>query len=318
MPRPIWSGAISFGLVTIPIRVVTASQSHRTAFRQIHLEDGGRVRYRKICELEDVEVPEEAIGKAYEVSKDELVEVTDADLEGMPLPTAKAIDIVAFVDRDSIDPIRLGDSYYLEAAGQVAAKPYALMSQALERSEKVAVAKFALRGRERLGLLSVKESALVLHSMHWPDEIRDPSSLAPKDIEVTDSEIDAAVSLMGAMERDDVSGFRDRYQDALDELLAAKTEGREPAAAEEEEAPEGGQVVDLMAALTQSVEVARTSRGETNEAGEPATVHDLPKASAKKTAAAKSAAKKTATAKKSAAKKQPAKKTSARSRNRSA
>lgn len=323
MPSVIWNGAISFGLVTIPIKLVNAAESHRVAFHQIHIEDGGRIRYRKTCEIDDRQLSDAEIGRAYEVSKDQLVEVTDDDLAGMPLPTAKAIDIVAFVSADSIDPIRLGDSYYLEADGQVAAKPYALMRQALERSEKVAVAKYALRGRERLGLLSIKENALVLHAMHWDDEIRDPSSLAPKPVDLTDDEIDAAVVLMSTMERDDVSGFKDGYQEALDELLAAKSEGRAPAGAGTGEAPEGGKVVDLMAALTQSVEAARRSRGEATEAGEPATVHDLPAASAKK----KTAAKKTGTAKKTAAttasskkttaKKQPPKKTT-RSRGKSA
>lgn len=289
MPSTIWSGAISFGLVSIPIRVSTAAEDHSISFRRVHLEDMGRVRNRKVCELEDKVVPEHEIGKAYELSKDQLVQVTDEELTEMPLPTAKAIDIVAFINRDDIDPIRLGPSYYLEAAGEVAAKPYILLRKALERSSKAAVAKFALRGRERLGLLSVKEGALVLHSMHWPDEIRSPQEAAPPPlgVELTEDEISGALALMDNMTRDDASGYRDEYRDALEKVIEAKREGTELPHIEGEERPAGGQIVDLMAALNESVAKARESRGE------DATVHDMPKKTGKK-APAKKAAKKTA------------------------
>ncbi|MGW7285759.1 non-homologous end joining protein Ku [Streptomyces sp. NPDC054847] len=295
MPRPIWSGAISFGLVTIPIKVVPATENHNISFRQVHLEDMGRVRYRKVCELDGKQLSDNEIVKGYEVSKDQLVAVTDEDLAEIPLPTAKAIEIVAFVPAGSIDPVRIGDSYYLEGDGQVAAKPYKLLRQALQRSSKVAVAKFALRGRERLGLLRVKDEALVLHSMHWPDEIRSPESLAPPAVEIDDSEVDGAIALMDAMGEEDISHYTDHYREALEELIAAKAEGKQPAPVAEAAEP-GGQVVDLMAALTASVTRARESRGE----GEHATVHEMPEP--KKKAAAKKAAKKSP-AKKTAAKK---------------
>lgn len=303
MPRPIWSGAISFGLVTIPVKVVPATENHNISFRQVHLEDMGRVRYRKVCEIDGKQLSDDEITRGYEVAKDTLVAVTDEDLEGMPLPTAKVIEIVAFVPAESIDPVRIGDSYYLEGAGDVAAKPYKLLRQALERSSKVAVAKFALRGRERLGLLRVKKDALVLHSMHWPDEIRSPASLAPPAVEIEDSEVDGAMALMDAMGEEDISHYTDHYREALQEVIAAKAEGKEPPAAEEEAEP-GGQVVDLMAALNASVAKARESRGE----DEHATVHEMPKP--KKKAARKAPAKK-ATAKKATAKKETAKKETA-------
>ncbi|WP_326615184.1 Ku protein (plasmid) [Streptomyces scopuliridis] len=285
MPSSIWRGAISFGLVTIPIRVVTATQSHSISFRQVHLKDMGRIRYRKICELDGQELPDDEIGKGYELSKDQLIEVTDDDLYDLPLPTAKAIEIAAFVDSSEIDPIRLGDFYYLAVDGAVASKPYTLLREALKRSSKVAVAKFALRGRERLGLLTIRDDALILHSMHWPDEIRSPESLAPKSIDVGDAEITRAEQLIASMEIDDISGFRDKYRDALEKVIEAKSEGAEPPAVETPE-PTEGRVVDLMAALEQSVSAARESRGE------DATVHEMPK---KKTAkkAKKTAAKKT-------------------------
>ena len=295
MPRPIWTGAIAFGLVTIPIKVAPASESHAISFHRIHLEDGGRVRNRKVCELDGNELREDEIGRGYEVSKDRIFEVTDEDLDELPLPTAKAIDIVAFVDRSSIDPVRIGQSYYLVPDGQVAAKPYTLLRRALERSEKVAIAKFALRNRERLGLLSLLEDALVLHSMHWPDEIRDPSELAPDAVDLDEDEIEHALALMDSMSADDVSQYRDQYKDALDEVIAAKVAGKKPPAPPTQDRERSGQVVDLMAALEESVQQARKSRGESNG---DATVHDMPrKKAARKAPAKKTAARKTSSRK---------------------
>ncbi|MFJ9680659.1 Ku protein [Streptomyces sp. NPDC101194] len=309
MPRPLWTGAISFGLVTIPIKVVSATEDRSVRFHQVHLKDMGRVRTRKVCELDGEVVPQEEIGRGYELTRGETVPVTDEELDEMPLPTAKAIEIVAFVDADSIDPIRIGDSYYLAIDGQVAAKPYTLLRKALERSDKVAVAKFAWHNRERLGLLRVREGAIVLHSMRWPDEIRSPESLAPEVTGLDEDEIERAVQLTDTMALDDISGFRDQYRDALEELLEARVEGKEPRQPAEGEEPKPGKVVDLMAALNASVEAARESRGEA------ATVHEMrprKKTSARKTApATKTSAKKTATTRKTAARKAAAKKRSA-------
>ncbi|MCX4444892.1 Ku protein [Streptomyces sp. NPDC058369] len=294
MPRPLWSGAISFGLVTIPTKIISATEDHSIHFRRVHLEDMGRVRTRKVCELDEKELSQEEIGKGYEVSKNEVVPVTDRELQEMPLPTAKAIEIVAFVDADSIDPVRIGESYYLGADGQVAAKPYTLLRKALERSDKVAIAKWAWHGRERLGLLQVREGAIVLHAMHWPDEVRSPESLAPRPVELDESEIEQAVQLAESMTTDDIAQFRDHYRDALEELIEAKSEGKKPPEpAEGGGAGEGGQIMDLMAALNASVTAAKEKRGES---GEDATVHDIrprKKSPAKKPAAKKAAAKKT-------------------------
>ncbi|MEV5204494.1 Ku protein [Streptomyces sp. NPDC053720] len=301
MPRPLWTGAISFGLVTIPIKVVSATEDRSVHFRQVHLEDMGRVRTRKICSIDDEVVPQEEIGKGYELTKDELVPVTDEELDEMPLPTAKAIEIVAFVDADNIDPIRISDSYFLAIDGQVAAKPYTLLRKALERSDKVAVAKFAWHNRERLGLLRVRDDAIVLHAMRWPDEIRSPESLRPKDIDLDDEEIERAVQLTDTMALDDITGFRDEYRDALEELIEAKAEGTELPEPAEGEERKAGEVVDLMAALNASVKAAKESRGKH---GQDATVHTMPrkKTTGKKTTAArKTTAKKTAAAKKRSA-----------------
>ncbi|MCG8971387.1 Ku protein [Streptomyces sp. CL12-4] len=292
MPRTVWSGAISFGLVTVPIHVVSAVEDHSIHFHRVHLADMARVRTRKVCELEDREVTSAEIGKGYEIYRDHVIPVTDQELRDLPLPTAKAIEIVAFMPLSSIDPIRIGDGYYLAPDGQVAAKPYKLLRQALARSSRVAVARYAWSGRERLGLLRIRDDVIVLHAMRWPDEIRDPSSLTPPPTEVSDEEIDRALALMNTMTRDDLEGpeFRDTYTEAVAKLIEAKREHREPAPASEP-AEESGQLVDLMAALNESVAKAKASRSD----GGHAEVHDMPtKRAAKKASAKKTAAKKTA------------------------
>ncbi|MEU0208104.1 Ku protein [Streptomyces canus] len=286
---------MSFGLVTVPIHVQSATENHSIQFHQYHLADMGRVRVKKVCELEDREVAQSEIGKGYEYAKDQIVAISDADLRELPLPTAKSIEIEAFVPLESTDPIQIGEGYYLAPDGQVAAKPYKLLVQALGRSSKVAVAKYAWSGRERLGLLRIRDNVIVLHAMHWPDEIRSPGAVDPPDEEVSEEEIEGALALMETMARDDLDGpeFKDTYTDALAKIIEAKREDHELPEAPEPEKP--AQVLDLMAALTQSVEKAKASRGE------EADVHELPK---KKAVAKKATAKKTQ-AKKTAAKKTP-------------
>ncbi|MFD7714486.1 Ku protein [Streptomyces sp. NPDC059814] len=311
MPRPLWTGAISFGLVTIPIKVISATEDHAIHFHQMHLSDMGRVRTRKVCDLDGKTLSQDEIGKGYEVAKGETVPITDEELDRMPLPTAKAIEIVAFVGADTIDPVRIADSYYLAGDGQVAAKPYLLLRRALERSDRVAVAKFAWHGRERLGTLHVREEAIVLHVMHWPDEIRSPESLAPKEVELDDNEIEQAVQLTETMAADDISGFRDHYREALEELIEAKSEGKEAPGPAEGAEQESGKVMDLMAALNASVEAAKDSRGKDDG---DATVHTMRsrKKTPAKRASAKRATGKRATAKKSTAKKSTAEETRAK------
>lgn len=183
---------------TIPIKVVPATEDHSISFRQIHTADGGRIRYRKICEIEDRVLDPDEIGRAYEASKDQLVPVSDQELDDLPLPTAKAIDVEAFVEAERLDPIRFGKPYFLQADGAVAAKPYVLLREALQRSDKVAVAKFAWHNRERLGALRVVGDAIVLQVLHCPDEIRSAEGLAPKAVAISDSEVDEAMTLMEA------------------------------------------------------------------------------------------------------------------------
>ncbi|MFJ6514100.1 Ku protein [Streptomyces sp. NPDC091406] len=300
MPRPLWAGAISFGLVTIPVKIVSATEDHDVHFHRVHLADMGRVRTRKVCELDDQVVSQDEIGKGYEQAG-ETIPVTDEELEQIPMPTAKAIEIAAFVDADTIDPVRISDSYYLAADGQIAAKPYTLLRRALERSSQVAVAKFAWHGRERLGLLRIREGAIVLHFMKWPDEVRNPDELAPREIEVDEQEIEQALQLAEQMTIEDLSGFHDEYREALKDVIAAKSEGKPLPAPAEDGRQEKGEVVDLMAALNASVKAAKESRDE------DATVHEI-RPSSKRTT-------RKAPAKKSTASKKPAKKTAAKKRS---
>ncbi|KUN27363.1 DNA repair protein [Streptomyces antibioticus] len=322
--RSIWNGAISFGLVSIPIKLVNATESHSISFRQIHLEDGGRIRYRKVCELEEKEVSGTEIGKGYEDADGTIIPITDEDLSHLPLPTAKTIEIVAFVPADRIDPLQMDAAYYLAAGGAPAAKPYTLLREALKRSNKVAIAKFALRGRERLGMLRVVEDAIAMHGLLWPDEVRAPQGVAPDTkVTVNDKELDLADALMDTLGEIDLEDLHDEYREALEEVVAAKAAGETPP-----EAPEpakGGKVLDLMAALEKSVREAKESRGE-----EPAEVRELPqrktsratpkpapgrKSTSKTTAAKKTAsgsAKKSTAAKKTAAKKTTSKQTTSK------
>ncbi|MDX3753422.1 Ku protein [Streptomyces sp. AK08-02] len=337
--RSIWNGAISFGLVSIPIKLVNATESHSISFRQIHVEDGGRIRYRKVCELEDREVRSDEIGKAYEGADGAMIPITDEDLGSLPLPTAKTIEIVAFVPGDRIDPLQMDTAYYLSANGVPAAKPYTLLREALKRSKKVAIAKFALRGRERLGMLRVVDDVIAMHGLLWPDEIRATDGVAPDaGVTVRDQELDLADALMATLGEVDLADLHDDYREAVEELIAAKASGEE---APHAPAPSGGgKVLDLMAALEKSVREAKESRGErvvVEEADvEPIRARATARTTARTTAkpspkeevgkkststAKKAAAKKTSTAKKattgatkstSAAKKATAKKAPAR------
>ncbi|WP_333762841.1 non-homologous end joining protein Ku [Streptomyces sp. IBSBF 2390] len=265
--RSIWNGAISFGLVSIPIKLVNATESHAISFRQIHTEDNGRIRYRKVCELEEREVGQAEIGKAYEDADGTIIPITDEDLSHLPIPTARTIEIVAFVPGDRIDPLQMGSAYYLAAGGAPAAKPYALLREALKRSDKVAVAKFALRGRERLGMLRVVGEAIVMHGLLWPDEVRTPEGVAPDtDVTIRDKELDLADALMDTLGEVDLDDLHDEYREALEEVIAAKAAGEAPPEAPTPAA--GGQVLDLMAALENSVRAARESRGAPAAGGE--------------------------------------------------
>ncbi|MEV1023536.1 Ku protein [Streptomyces sp. NPDC050264] len=299
--RSIWNGAISFGLVSIPIKLVNATENHAISFRQIHLEDGGRIRYRKVCELEDKEVPAAEIGKGYEDADGSIIPITDDDLAALPASAAKTIEIVAFVPAERIDPLQMDTAYYLSANGAPATKPYTLLREALRRSRKVAIARFALRGRERLGMLRVVDDVIAMHGLLWPDEIRAPQDAAPDTrVTVRDAELDLADALMDTLGDADMDSLHDDYRAAVEEMIAAKASGGAAQAPASSAAGEG-KVIDLMAALENSVRAAKEAQGDAGaEAGDMAEVTHLAGRSRKKAAPKK---KRAPAAKKAAARK---------------
>ncbi|MFD6591168.1 Ku protein [Streptomyces anulatus] len=331
--RSIWNGAISFGLVSIPVKLVNATENHSISFRQIHLADGGRIRYRKVCELDEEEVSGGEIGKAYEDADGTMIPITDEDLAQLPLPTAKTIEIVAFVPADRIDPLQMDAAYYLSANGVPAAKPYTLLREALKRSDRVAVTKYALRGRERLGMLRVVDDVIAMHGLLWPDEIRAPEDAAPDgDVTVRDAELDLADALMDTLGEVDMDSLHDDYREAVEELVAAKAAGEIVLPAEPEDTGDG-KVIDLIAALENSVRAARKSRNvegagddEGGSGSGMADVHPIKKTSSKTTGTAKKTTHRTptgktvtrsgsSTAKKSAPKSTGAKKSTSTTKN---
>src|SRR5271169_4508045 len=226
--RSMWKGAVSFGLVMIPVRLYTATEQKDIAFRQVHRDDGGRIRFRRFCSLDDTEVPYEDIAKGYELPDGEMVVLTEDDMAELPLPTTKNIEVVQFCPADQLDPILFNKSYYVEpeAAGT---RAYSLLRDALEESGKIAIAQVALRQRESLAILRVREGVLVRETLLWPDEIRTPDfGFLDDNVEVRPQELRMAESLIDSMTVDfDPDEYHDSYREAVQELVAAKTEGRE-------------------------------------------------------------------------------------------
>ncbi|MER7542281.1 Ku protein [Actinomadura sp.] len=291
--RSIWKGAISFGLVTIPVKLYSATEQRDVSFHQVHREDGGRIKYKRVCTIDGEEVPYSDIAKGYELPTGEMVILTDEDFADLPLSSSRRIDVLQFVEQDEVDPIYFAKSYYLEPDAQ-GAKPYVLLRDALENSGQVAIVKVALRQRESLATLRVREGVFVLETMLWPDEVRTPDfPFLEEDIEIRKQELSMATSLIESMEGEfDPTEYKDAYREALQAVIDAKVEGREvtrPEEAEEEPA------ADLLSALRASVEAAKKSRGERD--GRAASSKG---ASGKKPAARKSSPK-------SGAKKEPAK-----------
>ncbi len=259
--RSIWKGAISFGLVTIPVKLYSATEEKNVSFHQVHREDGGRIRYKRVCSVDGEEVSYGDIAKGYELSSGETVILTDEDFADLPLSSSRTIDVLQFVPLEDVDPIYFAKSYYLEPE-KTGTKPYVLLRDALEQSDKVAVVKVALRQREQLATLRVRDGVFVLETMLWPDEIRAPEfGFLDEDIEVRPQELTMAGSLIDSLTADfDPSQYTDSYREALESVIAAKVEGQEVVQPTSEE-PQGGAVLDLMAALRASVEAAKGRSG---------------------------------------------------------
>jgi DNA end-binding protein Ku len=253
--KSIWNGAITFGLITIPVRLFSAVEEKNLRFHQLHAADNGRIRYKRTCEVCGEEVAWDQIVKGYEYEKDRYVIFTEEELERVPGDRVRAIDVVSFVPLGEIDPIYFARPYYI-APEPVGIKAYRLLERALAESGKVALAKVTLRDKEYLATLRAKDGVFVLETMHWPDEIREPSfeDLA-KEVEIRPQELAMAKTLIENLTDDfDPTQFVDTYRERLEALARAKVEGREIA-----EAPvkEPTQILDLMEALKASVEATR-------------------------------------------------------------
>ena len=284
MPQSIWKGSISFGLVSIPIRLFSATEEKDISFRQVHREDGGRIRYKRVCSVDGEEVPYSDIAKGYELPDGEMVVLDDDDFANLPISSSRAVEVLSFVPAEQIDAVQMGKPYYCDPTGD--AKPYVLLRDALENAERVAVVKVALRQRERLAMLRPREGVLVMQTLLWPDEVRAAKlDFLDEDVTVRSQELTMAESYISALSADfDPGEFSDHYREALEEVIEAKVAGREIVTPEEQ--PESsGQVVDLMEALRRSVAEAKSRRGEPGDAAAEPAGSPAGKAPAKKAAA---------------------------------
>ena len=319
MPRPIWNGAISFGLVSIPVKLYSATIERTVRFHQIDSKTGSRVRQKRVSEADGAEVPYDQIVKGYELSSGRYVMISDDEMAALDPKASRTIDLLEFVDLESIDPIYYDSAYYL-APDPATAKPYALLLNAMLDAGKVGIARFVMRGKERLCALRADDDKIVLSTMRYADEIREVDDIeqldAVAEVELTDQEVAMAGQLIASLDAEfDPTRFHDEYREKVMELVERKQDG-DDSIVETEEAPEENKVIDLMAALEASVADAKSARGR--HPSKPAadrtpSAEKAPakKARAKKAPAKKAAAKKTP-AKKAPARKAPAKKAAAR------
>jgi DNA end-binding protein Ku len=308
--RAIWKGAVSFGLVSVPVKVYAATESHDVSFRQVHVKDGGRIRYQRVCSVDGEEVPYSDIAKGYETEDGEMVILTDDDMASLPSTSSREISVEKFVPSDQIDPLLFEKSYYLEPEN-TGKKPYALLREALREADRMAVVTVALRNRTTTAVLRVRETergdVIVLQTLMWPDEVRVPDFSVDVDGEVKPAEVKMARMLVETLAGDfDPSEFEDDYAEAVETLVKTKIEGGDVTRTETS-TKSAGEVVDLLAALQRSVAAARKGRGEDDDREAPDTDTDTGedtgrkparKAAAKKTATKKTAAKRTAAKKK--------------------
>ena len=304
--RAIWKGALTFGLVNVPVKVYSATEDHDVPLHQVHNKDGGRIRYQRICEIDGEVVPYSDIDKAYDDGEKTVV-LTKDDLASLPAEKSREIDVVEFVPSDQIDLLTLDRSYYLEP-DSASPKAYVLLRKTLEQTDRTAIVRFSLRQKTRLAALRVRDDVLVLQTLLWADEVREAAFPSlDETVRISAKELELSASLVESFASDfDPSEFTDEYQEELRILIDAKLEKGDALDTSEtfgdrEEEESGGEVIDLMAALRASVEKSRAAReGKGSDAAAEASA-------AKKSAkpAAKSSAK--SDAKKPAAKKKTAK-----------
>jgi DNA end-binding protein Ku len=262
--RSIWAGVVSFGLVVIPVKLYAATEQRDVSFRQVHREDGGRIQFKRVCSIDGQEVPYSDVAKGYELATGDVVVLTDDDLKDLPLATAHRIDVQHFAPSGQLDPILANKAYYLEPE-PAGVRAYVLFRDALERSGRVAVAKVAIRQREALAAVRVRDGVLVLETLLWPDEVRSPDfKFLDEDVEVRSQELKMAASLIDTMTEDfDPAAYKDAYREALEALVQAKIEGNEvvrPAPGISAERPGGP--ADLTETLRASVAAAKANRAK--------------------------------------------------------
>ena len=259
MPRPIWKGAITFGMISIPVKLFGATESKDIAFNTLHRTCKSRLKQKRWCPVDDREVFQDELVKGFEYAKDQYVEITDEDLESLPVPSKHTIELTSFVKQAEIDPVYFERTYYLEP-DQIGAKPYALLLKALKEKQVSAVAKIALRNRESLCVLRASANdLLMLETLYYPDEIRTADLAPTPDVQVSQPELAMALTLVEMLEEPfDPKKYRDEYRVALLDMIEAKRSGQETVATPEAPLPK---TVDLMAALKASLEAARRSKG---------------------------------------------------------
>ncbi len=273
MPRSMWKGVVSFGMVSIPVRLYIATESHSVSFRQLCSEHMSPIKYKRWCASGDHEVQFSEIVKGYEVSSENFVVMEDADLDNLPLPTAHSIEINEFIPAGDIQAgLYFKSAYYVEPedAGK---KPYHLLKRALEETRMLAVAKVAFRDREHLCAMTPADGVMLMNTLHWPDEIRSTAGLKGLDddsVKVNPKELAMAKSLVQSLAEDsfDPARFQDEYHQALMQVVTAKVEGQEVISAPAEAA--APKVMDLMEALKASVDAAHKQRSAKAPARKPA------------------------------------------------
>ena len=254
MPRSIWNGVVSFGMVSIPVKLYTATDNKDISFNQLHKKCGTRIKQQRWCPTDEQVVDYDEILRGYEYARDQYVVLSEEDFEKIPLPSKHAIELAAFVKDDQIDPIYYEKSYYLEP-DETGIKPFALLMRALKKKGLTAVAKLAIRNKERLCALRPYDGTLMLETLYYPDEVRVQKGEGLPEVKVSEKELDMAFSLIDLMTEDfKPAEFKDNYREALMEVIQAKLEGQEIV---EAPTPHEGKVVDLMTALKASVEAAK-------------------------------------------------------------
>jgi DNA end-binding protein Ku len=257
MPRPIWKGAITFGMISIPVKLFGATESKDLAFNTLHNSCKSRLKQKRWCPVDDREVFQDEVVRAYEYTKDQYIEVSDEDIESLPVPSKHTIELTSFVKAAEIDPVYFERSYFLEAE-QIGAKPYALLVRALKTKEVVAIGKIALRHRENLCVLRAGENALMLETLYYPDEIRTAELPAEPEVLLSPQELTMALTLVEMLEEPfDPKKYQDGYRAAMLEMIEAKANGQEVVATAEAPLPK---TVDLMAALKASLEAAKKGK----------------------------------------------------------